>query len=602
MRVGFLCLACLVVACGGGSGSPADSGIPDVPADPGWIPEGDLPGEEGRVDSGTDARPPDGIGGPDGTDGGPEIAPPTGVLRFVHLSDVHVWGDAARPDPSHVVKAVARLNQVDFPADLVVVTGDLVDYLADDLRPEDESTLRIALRTLEGLKWPVRVGVGNHEYYRDAMLQVTADKAARDAWLSGVLGTDLDFAVVQNGVRLVMMNSMAGDQWSSSSGLVGSFTGPQLAWLREQAADGTPTILLFHHPPVEDLATGGRDTLCQVITDHPGVFQGVFAGHLHGFWKGTFCGLPYYLVRNVDPSGVFYYLVEYDASARRLSIVNEADIPFQSLPEFRCDPSEGTLEDPATLVDTVHVLHLGTLSTNLPGLTGFNGDGLDDMPFVFRVDSWDAGTRSFQGRITFARRQSGWYAYLDSVSCVDFPIQVDGPCGSGGPVRIDMDLAPLLRALLDVPLDPSWHVRLEVQELTFKARFDDSAGVPRAATGLIEIHATGRKALDDLDAILAGEYCKGAISGCVPGSSAAMPPCQGDPPAVEPDAVPEECDVLIGGYSLRFLKTFLSSYPLDNMLLVGEAQGTVAPESPTPVPGAIDPLVFDTAPGRNCGP
>ncbi len=583
----------------GGGGSPGDADVRDV--DPGGDGGRDLAEDGGLTDSGRDISLDDMAAGTDGWDEAPEVASPPRVLRFIHISDVHVWGDAAHPDPAHVVKAVDHLNGIDFPADLVVVTGDLVDYLSDDLQPEDESTFRIAIRTLGGLKWPVHIGVGNHEYYRDEMLRITADKAARDAWLSSVLGRDLDDAVVQDGVRLVMMNSMAGSQWLSSSGLVGSFTGAQLAWLRTQVADGMPTILFFHHPPTEELASGGEDTLCQVITDHPGVFQGVFAGHLHGFWKGTFCGLPYYLVRNVDPSGVFYYLVEFDPEARRLTIVNESEIPFGSLPEFRCDPAGEPLEDPSAAVGTVQVLHLGTISTNLPGLTGFEGDGLDDMPFVFRLDSWDPGTRRFEGRMTFARRQGDYYGSLDEVSCVDFPVQMDGPCATGGPTRMEMDLAPLLRALLGVPLDPAWHVRLEVQELTLQARFDDSGGVPQVAEGLLEIHATGRKALDDLDGILVGEYCRGAISGCMPGSSGTMPPCGGDPPQVDPDGIPEECDVLIGGYSLRFLKTFLSSYPLDNMLLVGEAWSIAAPESSTPVPGGADPQVFDDGPGRNCG-
>jgi len=599
MRCIPLALVCLALACGGGSGSPGDPGPGDHQPDPGGPEEdGSLPGDGAFPDPAPDATPADGNGGEDAA---PEAAEPPGVVRFVHISDVHVWGDATRPDAAHVAKAVARLNALDFPADLVLVTGDLVDYLADDLLPGDESTLRIALRTLGGLRWPVRTGVGNHEYYRDELLQVTADKAARDAFLSSVLGTDLDFALVQNGVRLVMMNSMEGDQWASSSGLVGSFTGPQLAWLREQVADGRPTILFFHHPPTEDPATGAQDTLCQVITDHPGVFKGVFAGHLHGFWKGTFCGLPYYLVRNVDPSGVFYYLVEYDARADRLAIVNEAEIPFGSLPEFQCDPSGGSLADPSSAAGTVQVMHLGTLSTNLPGLTGFEGDGLDDMPFVFRVDSWDPEERRLDGRMTFARREDGYYAYLDSVSCVEFPIRLEGPCASGGPIRLQMDLVPLLRALLGVSLEPQWHVRLDVQDLSLKARFDDSAGAPRVAEGLLEVHASGRMALEDLDAILAGEYCRGAIAGCLPGSSEEMPACEGDPPTVNATTIPEECDVLIGGYSLRFLATFLSGLPLDNILLVGEAESVVAPESATPIPGAADPLVFDEGPGRNCG-
>lgn len=79
-------------------------------------------------------------------------------LRIVQLSDVHV-GPTIRGEDLQVM--VDRVN--DLHADLVVITGDLVDGFVEDLREEVEPLRH--LRARHGVYYVT----GNHEYYWDGL-------------------------------------------------------------------------------------------------------------------------------------------------------------------------------------------------------------------------------------------------------------------------------------------------------------------------------------------------------------------------------------------------------------------------------------------------
>ena len=67
-------------------------------------------------------------------DGGSPSEPP-GRLRLIHVSDLHYPGTADDPRPEFLSARVARLNATGFEPDLVVSTGDHVDFL----RAEDDA-------------------------------------------------------------------------------------------------------------------------------------------------------------------------------------------------------------------------------------------------------------------------------------------------------------------------------------------------------------------------------------------------------------------------------------------------------------------------------
>ena len=560
------CVLAFVALAAAGCGS--DGGD----SDPGSMTElpGDLPGGDGEV---TTVQP--------------------GTVRFVHISDTHVHGGPDAPYAGKLEQAVTLLNGVDFAADFVVVTGDLIDFLPEEYMDTNlPGTLHVALETLEGLQWPFYAINGNHEYYRDDYLNLTTDKAAREDFLADMLGGgDMDYWFDQEGIRFILMNSMAGDQWDKSAGLVGSFTPDQLTWLRDQLVTGMPTLLFFHHPPVNTAPTDGQDSLCEVMKDHPGTVRAVFAGHLHGFWNGDFCGVKYRLVGNTDPDQAFYYLVEYDGATDTLTVINEADLPSGTLPEFECAPDQGTVADPASAVGTIQVVHAGSMVSNLPSLEGFQGDKLDDFPPVIQFESWNAGTGSWLVNLTLGISQGGFIAYTEGIPCEAMVMELDGVCLTSNAVSFELDAAPILEAALGIPVNPDWVLRATVENLWFEARVEEVGGVPVFKEGLLHLAASATRTIEDLKFIMADEYCAGKLAGCVPGDEG-MPTCPAEVTSGFYDQVPESCDMTLGGLSMRFILLFAASYPLDNINLQGELWSTPVAVSDTPAPGFADTLLF----------
>ena len=388
---------------------------------------------------------------------------------------------------------------------------------------------------------------------------------------------------------------MDGDQWDLSAGLVGSFTQDQLAWLRDQLQDGRPTMLFFHHPPVDAAPAPGEDSLCGVIEDHPGTVKAIFAGHLHGFWAGEFCGLDYRLVGNTNPSQAFYYLVEYDGATDTLTVVNEDDLPTGTLPEFDCDPAHGQVTDPASAVGTLQEVHAGSMVSNLPGLEGFQGDKLEDFPPVIRFDAWDGQAALWKASLTLGITQGGYATYVEGTPCETINVVLDGNCLVSDPVAFELDAAPILQAALGIPLDPDWTVRADVESLWIEAKVSESGGVLTLSDGLLHMAASGTRTIADLRTVFVDEYCAGSLSGCVPGAEG-MPDC---PAGAGPDfyvEIPESCDMTLGGMSMRFILLFASSYPLDNINLTGEMWTTTLEVSAEPKPGFADPKLFSNCP------
>ena len=605
------CLGCgaiafLLLACDGGdaSGQPADGG-PDAGSDAGAdvaAQTDTLASTETADDASSDAAA-------ETTDAaGDAVEPPPGKVRFVHISDIHAHGAPAAAQLSHVEQAMVQLDAVDFDASFLVATGDLVDYLPDGLDPAVPATLHAALAVLEGAKWPLRAVVGNHEYYRNEQLEPTLDKAARDAYLAAVHGRPLDYAFDEQGVRFLAISSMGGDRWENSAGLVGSFSDDQLTWLRGQLAEGRPTVLFMHHPPAPGILTPSGDSLCDVVTDHPGAVVGLFAGHLHGFWQGDFCGAPYFLVGHTDPDQAFHLAVEVDGAARTITLVNEAELPFGDQPDFSCEPGDGPLVHPTDVVgtqQTAQVVHIGTMLSNLPGLEGFDGDAIEKFPPLLAFESFEPlepgepGAGKLHARVSFGNPEAGFVGYVDGAPCTALTFDVAGDCVVSESVSLVLDAVPLVGALLNIAIEPSWQMRIDISSLWIEAHLagggaeaagGESAG-PVLDEGLIHIAASGTRAREDLETVLVEEYCDGHLVGCEPGSSAAMPPCP---------AAPEDCDTEIGGMSLRFVLLFLSSYPLDNIVLVGELHTEARPLSATPLDGAVDETIFSSEPGSNC--
>ncbi|MDT7833732.1 phosphodiesterase [Aquabacterium sp. OR-4] len=205
-------------------------------------------------------------------------------MLIAQLSDTHV-----RPagqlykgvvDSNRMfAEAIAHLQQLQPPPDLVLISGDLVDEGA----PAEYAMLRELLRPLT---LPLRLMPGNHDG-REALRQAFADHAYLPA--SGPLHWVAD----EGPVRVVALDSCLPGRHH------GVLDAASLDWLRGTlaAAPQQPTLLLLHHPP---FASGMpsmdayrlRDAapLEAIVAASPQV-QAVLCGHVHRLmfrrWAGT---------------------------------------------------------------------------------------------------------------------------------------------------------------------------------------------------------------------------------------------------------------------------------------------------------------------------
>ncbi len=177
-------------------------------------------------------------------------------------------------------RAVEHINASQPRPDIVVVSGDLVDFgRADEyavLKPE-----------LERLHMPFYLVPGNHDD-REHLLAAFADHL----YLPLSADAPLDWVVEQYPVRLIGMDST----------IVGEHGGRldygQIDWLHRQLSrrPDVPTILILHHPPfisgighMDQQPFGNAAALEEMIALHPQV-ERVLCGHLHRPMQRRFGG------------------------------------------------------------------------------------------------------------------------------------------------------------------------------------------------------------------------------------------------------------------------------------------------------------------------
>jgi len=206
-------------------------------------------------------------------------------MIITHISDMHVQPASellfGKIDTNGALeKAVDHLNAMQPPADVVLVTGDIVN---DGTAAEYEE----AARQLRRMNAPVFPIPGNHDSragLRQAFPQL------------GFLqdGPFIQYAVEDHPVRIVALDTVV------EGAPHGALCGERLRWLETTLADAPdrPTVVMMHHPPVE---TGidhmdemrcleGAEALGEIIERNPQV-ERILCGHLHRpihlRWRGT---------------------------------------------------------------------------------------------------------------------------------------------------------------------------------------------------------------------------------------------------------------------------------------------------------------------------
>jgi 3',5'-cyclic AMP phosphodiesterase CpdA len=176
-------------------------------------------------------------------------------------------------------RAVAAVNALSPAPDLILFTGDLVDFGTD----EEYGLLLDLLRPLRAPLFPIP---GNHDS-RAGIAKAFPQIARRS------MGPFFQYAVEDWPVRLIGLDTLL-----PGSG-AGELCGERLAWLDARLGEQPerPTIVFQHHPPfptgighMDRIGLTGAAEEAEVIRRHSQV-ERVLCGHLHrpiqARWAGT---------------------------------------------------------------------------------------------------------------------------------------------------------------------------------------------------------------------------------------------------------------------------------------------------------------------------
>lgn len=196
-------------------------------------------------------------------------------MLIAHLTDTHIRlpGKLAygRVDTAAMLRrAVASVNALSPRPDLVVLTGDLVDF-------GDPGEYEHLKAILAALQIPFVVIAGNHDE-RHALREAFADHdyLPRDGFLQFVIEDRFPLRII--GLDTVVPREGRGELCSE-----------RLNWFSQVLAQepDRPTLVLMHHPPFEtgivhmdEVGLTGTQAFADILAQHPQV-QAVLCGHLH---------------------------------------------------------------------------------------------------------------------------------------------------------------------------------------------------------------------------------------------------------------------------------------------------------------------------------
>ncbi|GAB3862953.1 metallophosphoesterase [Dactylosporangium cerinum] len=197
------------------------------------------------------------------------------MTLIAHISDTHLDEDDGGRSAERVERIIRYLRGLRRPVDAVLVTGDIADH---GLAPEYS-----AARVLRGLGVPLLQLPGNHDKrpaFRETLLGLPPDPGPVDQVAR--VG-DLVFALCDSSIP------GRDDGWLAEE---------TLAWLDPVLAEGAPSFVCFHHPPVtighpaaDRVRQFGEERLAAVLARHPNVVA-LLCGHIHSATVSTFAGVP----------------------------------------------------------------------------------------------------------------------------------------------------------------------------------------------------------------------------------------------------------------------------------------------------------------------
>lgn len=195
-------------------------------------------------------------------------------MLIAQITDTHIRlpGRLAyrRVDTAAMLRTcVAELLKLDPKPDLIVHTGDLVDF-GEDVEYAHLHEILAPLQT-EMIVIP-----GNHDE-RNAMRRAFRDHAYLPA--EGFL----HFAAWRGPLRIIGLDTLVLGQGG------GELCTERLAWLDAtlRSEPEVPTLILMHHPPfltgiahMDRLGLAGREAFAEVVARYPQI-QAILCGHVH---------------------------------------------------------------------------------------------------------------------------------------------------------------------------------------------------------------------------------------------------------------------------------------------------------------------------------
>jgi len=230
---------------------------------------------------------------------------------IAQISDLHIKANGRLSykkvdTQAALLRAIENLNALRPQPDMVVITGDLVDFGA----VEEYQTLRQLLRRLQ---LPFRLMPGNHDD-RQALREVFADHLYLQH------GVTLNWQLKVGPLQLLALDSsVPGQPW-------GEVDAHQLRWLEQHLArePAAPTLVMLHHPPficgidhMDRQRLRDPGALAAVIARYPQV-ERVLCGHLHRSLQTRFAGtlavcapgLSHQVAFDLQPDGPAHFVLE----------------------------------------------------------------------------------------------------------------------------------------------------------------------------------------------------------------------------------------------------------------------------------------------------
>ena len=197
-------------------------------------------------------------------------------MLIAQISDLHIKAEGKLAygivDTAQMLReCVASIMQQNPLPDVVLVTGDMVDYG----RKNEYDLLK---ELLAPLTMPIYVVVGNHDERRGLL----AAFAGPGFEYLQQCDEFVQYTVDLGGLRLITLDTAVPMEGR------GKLCSKRLAWLEARLSeDRTPTLVAMHHPPfltgiahMDSSGLEGSTELEKIISRHSHV-ERIFCGHLH---------------------------------------------------------------------------------------------------------------------------------------------------------------------------------------------------------------------------------------------------------------------------------------------------------------------------------